>query len=54
MPLIQGLGINTMGMSSRHGFAADHVLQYTIVLADGSLAEVTKDNTTIISRNGKK
>ncbi len=43
-----------MGMSTRHGFAGDHVLQYKMVLSDGSVALVTKDNTTIIERYGKK
>ena len=51
---IQGVGVNTMGMSTRHGFAGDHVLRYKMVLADGSIALVTKVNTTIIERYGKK
>ena len=45
---LQGLGVNPMGTSQRYGFGSDHVLQYTMVLADGSIAQVTRDNTTII------
>jgi FAD/FMN-containing dehydrogenase len=44
---LQGLGVNPMGTSQRYGFGSDHVLQYTMVLADGSIATVNKDNTTI-------
>jgi FAD/FMN-containing dehydrogenase len=45
---LQGLGVNPMGTSQRYGYGSDHVLQYTMVLADGSVAVVTRDNTTIL------
>ena len=45
---LQGLGVNPMGTSQRYGFGSDHVLEYTMVLADGSIAKVNKDNTTIL------
>ncbi len=45
---LQGLGVNPMGTSQRYGFGSEHVLEYTMVLADGSIAKVNKDNTTIL------
>ena len=45
---LQGLGVNPMGTSQRYGFGSDHVLEYTMVLADGSIAKVNRDNTTIL------
>ena len=44
---VLGTGVNLLGTSSRYGFGSDQVIQYTIVLADGSVAKVTKDNTTV-------
>lgn len=46
---LQGVGVNPMGTSQRYGFGSDHVLQYTMVLADGSIVKVNKDNTTIVA-----
>jgi FAD/FMN-containing dehydrogenase len=45
---LQGVGVNPMGTSQRYGFGSDHVLEYTMVLADGSIAKVNKYNTTIL------
>ena len=42
-----GLGTNLIGTSSRFGAGADHVLQHTVVLGDGSIAVVNKENTTV-------
>ena len=36
------------GTTHRHGYGADNVLEYKIVLADGSIGVVNNDNTTII------
>ena len=47
-----GLGTNLPGTSSRLGTGADHVLEHTLVLADGSIAKVTKDNTTVFGHYG--
>ena len=33
-----GVGVNPIGTTHRHGYGADHVLSYKIVLADGSIA----------------
>ena len=49
-----GVGANPLGTSHRHGFGADTVIEYKLVLADGSIAIVNDYNTTIISRNGKR
>lgn len=49
-----GVGVNTLGTTPRHGFGADNVIEYTIVLADGSVALVNDYNTTIIQRDGRK
>ena len=43
-----GGGVNPLGTTHRHGYGADSVLEYTIVLADGRIAVVNDDNTTII------
>ena len=43
-----GLGTNLPGTSSRFGSGADHVLEHTMVLADGSVAKVTEHNTTLL------
>ncbi len=45
-----GVGVNPIGTTQRYGYGADHVIEYKIVLADGSVALVNNDNTTIISR----
>ena len=42
-----GLGSNVIGTSSRFGAGADQVLEYTLVLADGTIAKVNHDNTTL-------
>ena len=47
-----GVGVNTLGTTPRHGFGADNVIEYTMVLADGSVALVNDYNTTIIQRDG--
>ena len=44
---LQGLGVNPMGTSQRYGFGSEQVLEYTMVLADGSIAKVNKYNTTL-------
>ena len=49
-----GVGANPLGTSHRHGFGADTVIEYKLVLADGSIAIVSDFNTTIIGRNGKR
>ena len=49
-----GVGINTIGSTHRYGFGADHVLEYKMVLADGSVALVNNDNTTIVQRHGRE
>ena len=49
-----GVGVNPIGTTHRHGFGADHVLQYKMVLADGSIAVVNDFNTTLIERYGKR
>ena len=43
-----GTGVNPMGTTQRFGYGADHVLEYTLVLADGSIAKVNNYNTTIL------
>ena len=43
-----GVGVNPIGTTHRHGYGADHVLSYKIVLADGSIALVDNDFTKII------
>ncbi len=45
---LQGLGVNPMGTSQRYGFGSEQVIEYTMVLADGSIARVNKYNTTLI------
>lgn len=46
-----GLGSNIIGTSSRFGSGADHVLEYTIVLADGTIAKVNDYNTTLLGHD---
>ena len=46
-----GVGANPLGTTHRHGFGADNVLEYKLVLADGRIAIVDKDNTTILQKN---
>ena len=46
-----GVGANPLGTTHRHGFGADNVLEYKLVLADGRIAVVDKDNTTILGTN---
>ena len=49
-----GVGVNPIGTTHRHGYGADHVLEYKMVLADGSIAIVNNTSTTITQRNGKR
>ena len=49
-----GVGVNPIGTTHRHGYGADNVLEYKIVLADGSIALVNDFATTIINRDGQK
>ena len=49
-----GVGVNPIGTTHRHGYGADHVLSYKIVLADGSIALVDNDFTKIIEKDGQK
>ena len=49
-----GVGVNPIGTTHRHGYGADHVLSYKIVLADGSIALVDNDFTKIIEKDGEK
>lgn len=51
---LSGVGANPLGTTHRHGYGADNVLRYKMVLADGSVALITKDNTTIIERYGNR
>ena len=44
-----GGGVNPLGTTHRHGYGADSVLEYKMVLSDGRIAIVTDHNTTIIS-----
>ena len=37
-----------IGTTHRHGYGADNVLEYKVVLADGSIGVVNNENTTII------
>ena len=37
-----------MGTSQRYGFGSEQVIEYTMVLADGSIAKVNKYNTTLL------
>ena len=50
-PLGTGFGANPLGTTHRHGFGADNVLEYKLVLADGRIAIVDKENTTILQKN---
>ena len=43
-----GVGVNPIGTTHRHGYGADHVLSYKMVLADGSIAMVNDNFTKII------
>jgi hypothetical protein len=45
---LQGLGVNPMGTSQRYGFGSEQVIEYTMVLSDGSIAKVNKHNTTLL------
>ena len=49
-----GVGVNPIGTTHRHGYGADNVLQYKMVLADGSIAIVDDNTTTIVYKNGKR
>ena len=49
-----GVGVNPIGTSQRYGFGADHVLEYKMVLADGSVALINNDNTTVLQRHRKQ
>ena len=43
-----GGGLNWLGTYNKYGYGAEHVLKMNAVLADGSIAEVTPDSTSII------
>ena len=45
---LMGLGVHTPGLSVIYGSGADNVAEYRVVLADGAIAHVTADNTTIL------
>ena len=46
--------MDPLGTTHRHGYGADSVLEYTIVLADGRVAKVDDQATTIIQRDGQR
>ena len=48
------MGVNPIGTTHRHGYGADNVLEYKVVLADGSIALVNDYETQIINRNGSR
>ena len=48
-----GVGVNPIGTTHRHGYGADHVISYKMVLADGSVATVNDNFTNIIERDGE-
>jgi len=50
---ILGGGINALGATARHGWAAENVIEMKMVLADGSLATVNKNFAKIRRKNGK-
>ena len=50
---ILGGGINALGATARHGWAAENVIEMKMVLADGSLATVNKHFAKIRRKNGK-
>ena len=49
-----GVGVNPIGTTHRHGYGADNVIEYKVVLADGSIALVNDYQTKIINRNGTR
>ena len=49
-----GVGVNPIGTTHRHGYGADNVLQYKMVLADGRIAIVDDNTTTIVYKDGKR
>jgi len=44
----QSLTVGVAGYLQRYGFGSEQVIEYTMVLADGSIAKVNKYNTTLI------
>jgi len=50
---ILGGGINALGATARHGWAAENVIEMEMVLADGSYATVNKHFARIKRLNGK-
>ena len=44
---LMGLGYHTPGLSNAYGVGADNILEYELVLADGSIARTNAHNTTI-------
>lgn len=45
---ILGGGVNVVGTSERYGSAADHVVRYTMVDAQGRILLVSKGNTSVV------
>lgn len=45
-----GGGVNVVGTSERLGSGAENVIKFTMVTAEGDIAEVTKDNVTLWSK----
>merc|ERR1711892_146277 len=44
-----GGGVNWLGTYNKYGYGAEHILKMKVVLADGSIAWVEKDKTSIYS-----
>merc|ERR1711971_610098 len=44
-----GGGVNLVGTTNKYGFGAEHVLAYKMVTAEGDIATVEEDKTTVAS-----
>ena len=50
---IAGGGMNFVGTYEKFGTAAEHVLKYTLVTANGTILHISEGNTTVINPNTK-
>jgi len=48
-----GGGVNWLGTYNKYGYGAEHILEMKVVLADGSIAWVNKDKTSIFYPTNK-
>ena len=46
-----GGGVNWVGTYEKYGSAAENVVRYTLVIADGTILQVSDGNTTVIHAN---